>query len=165
MTARLSRQPARETARLHMRPLTPADAAAFRAMTDHPSITGAVNFLPMPFTLADAEALLRSAEDECFWGVWDSATGTLVGTVGTHRHGAAEIEIGYWFAAEARGRGLAHEAVAAILQGLDEHRPGHRIIAECRPENAASWRLLERLGFQPTGTDGERQGRKRLARP
>jgi RimJ/RimL family protein N-acetyltransferase len=40
--------------------------------------------------------------------------------------------------------------------------PERRIFAECRPENVASWRLLEKVGFRASGADGVRSGRKRL---
>ena len=58
------------TARLALRPLAPADAAAFHRMTDEPGILAAVHFLPDPFTPADAEMLIRWAEGgrDAFWG-------------------------------------------------------------------------------------------------
>lgn len=164
MSGRLDRLPPQETARLRLRPLTRADAADFQGMTDEPSITTVVHFLPSPFTREDAEALLRSAGDgaDCFWGIWPRTGGALLGTVGTHLHGENEIEIGYWFAAAARGQGFALEAVQAVTAALKAAFPARRIIAECRPENTASWRLLTRLGFQPTSTAGDRPGRMRL---
>ncbi|GAB0120203.1 GNAT family N-acetyltransferase [Acidisoma sp. 7E03] len=164
MTARLDRLPPQESARLSLRPLTLADAEAFRAMTDEPSINAVVHFLASPFTRKDSEALLRGAGDgaDCFWGVWPRAGGALLGTVGTHLHGEGEIEIGYWFAAAARGQGFAGEAVQVVTAALATAFPARQIIAECRPENTASWRLLTRLGFRPSGTAGHRPGRARL---
>lgn len=153
------------TARLDVRPLTLADAEAFRAMTDEPAITDVVHLLPTPFTLAQAARLIAGQGDgrDCFWGVWPRRETTLIGTVGTHLVGADEIEIGYWFSTAHQGRGFATEAVAGLLAALVEAYRHRRIFAECRPENLASWRLLERLGFEPDGTDGKRDGRKRLS--
>jgi [ribosomal protein S5]-alanine N-acetyltransferase len=64
--------------------------------------------------------------------------------VGENAPGTAEV--GYSLLAEARGRGLATEAVAAVVAsafstGLDQ------VDACCVPENLPSRRLLDALGF------------------
>lgn len=160
----LNRLPAIETERLHLRPLLTSDAEAFRGMTDDPAITSVVHFLSAPFTLNAAEALLQGAGDgkECFWGAWPHETRNLAGTVGTHLHGEGEIEIGYWFSPAVHGLGYATEAVRAIIAALTQNFPERIILAECRPENLASWRLLLRVGFHPAGVAGERPGRMKL---
>ena len=156
--------PAIATERLALRPLKSGDADAFRVMTDEPGITDIVDFLPTPFTLADAACVIAGQGDgrDAFWGVRPLGEATLIGTIGTHLVGEDEIEVGYWFATAQHGRGFASEAVAGLLVMLVEAYPHRCIFAECRPANAASWRLLERLGFAPDGADGKRAGRKRL---
>ncbi|ARP98363.1 GNAT family N-acetyltransferase [Pseudorhodoplanes sinuspersici] len=153
-----------KTERLFIRQLSLADAEAFRAMTDEPAIIDAIHFLERPFTLANAEKLIGSNQDgkDCFWGVWMLGEPALLGTVGTHIRDSETIEIGYWFATAAQGRGFASEAVRGVIGALVRVYPEHLIVAECRPENVASWRLLERAGFQPDGADGNRPGRKSL---
>jgi RimJ/RimL family protein N-acetyltransferase len=150
--------------RLRLRPLGQADAEALREMTDEPTILAAVDILRAPFTLAEAERLIRGHSDgaDCFFGVWPRDGDQLIGVVGAHRHGCDQIEIGYWFASAARGRGLAREAVAAVIGALERAFPDRRLVAECRPQNEASWRLLERIGFRADGAEGARPGRKRL---
>jgi RimJ/RimL family protein N-acetyltransferase len=153
------------TERLNLRALRPSDAGIFREMTDEPAITGAIDFLATPFTLLDAERLLKGNGDgrDCFWGVWlREGEGSLIGAVGTHLRVSDELEIGYWFASSVRGRGVGAEAAGAVVHAVSAAFPGRRIVAECRPQNEASWRLLEKIGFQPDGTDGVRPGRKRL---
>jgi RimJ/RimL family protein N-acetyltransferase len=152
------------TERLSLRALQLSDAGIFREMTDEPAITGVIDFLPAPFTLLDAEKLIKGNGDgkDCFWGVWLRESGALIGAVGTHLHAADELEIGYWFASAARGRGIGAEAAGAVVRAVNAAFPGRRIVAECRPQNEASWRLLEKIGFQADGTDGVRAGRKRL---
>ena len=164
MVMPLQTLPQLKTERLRLRPLAPDDAEAFRAMTDEPVITDVIHFLPTPFQLPDARRLIAGEGDgrDCFWGVWLGQGASLIGTVGTHLHGADEIEIGYWFASSAWGRGFGVEAVSALIQALSAAYPARRIIAECRPQNAASWRLLEKIGFQADGHDGFRPGRRRL---
>jgi RimJ/RimL family protein N-acetyltransferase len=153
-----------QTVRLLLRPCHLGDAGQFCAMTDDPSITSAIDFLPPQFEFEDAERLIVGDGDgrDCFWGVWLNDGDEMIGTVGTHLRGPDAIEIGYWFAAKVRGRGIAAEAVTAVLAKVGSTYPGRMIFAECRPENAASWRLLEKLGFRADGGDGLRPGRKRL---
>ena len=160
----LSGIPDIETDRLFLRPLGLSDADAFRTMTDEPSIIDAIHFLARPFTLVDAEKLLVGDGDgrDCFWGAWRRDVSTLTGTVGTHLKGSGDIEIGYWFALAARGSGLASEAVTGITSALTAAYPDRRIVAECRPQNEGSWRMLEKIGFRADGTEGARQGRRRL---
>lgn len=60
-----------------------------------------------------------------------------------------DAEIGYGLAASARGRGLGTETVG-ILAAWVERQPGvRRVTADALVGNAASRRLLERLGFSP----------------
>ncbi len=56
-------------------------------------------------------------------------------------------EIGYSIVREARGKGVATEAVRALLVQAFDEAALTRINAYCVPENAPSRRLLERLGF------------------
>jgi len=175
--ANLRDLPGLETPRLSIATLRPEDADAVRRLTDDAAITAAVDFLPAPFTLQDAQDLIRSSArgQDCFLGAWIRETGTadapaefaardLVGVVGTHLRGAGVIEIGYWIGGAARGRGFAYEAVAAIIDLLRARFPGRTIVAECRPANVASWGLLEKLGFRDTGEEGHRPGRRLLRR-
>jgi RimJ/RimL family protein N-acetyltransferase len=158
--------PAIETARLVIARLTPDDAAAVRALTDDPAIIGAVHFLSSPFTRADAERLIGG---DChgvdrFFGVRLRAeANALVGIIGGGLRGADEVEIGYWFGPRHWRRGYGAEAVGGFVALLRRTFPARRIVAECRRDNEASWRLLARLGFSPTGQAGERPQREKLA--
>jgi RimJ/RimL family protein N-acetyltransferase len=146
---------------LVLRPLGEGDVAAMVAATDHPSVTSAISFLRHPFTAEDARGLLaRQASGRDVWfGAFRD--GVLAGVVGCHEAGG-EVEIGYWFSPEQRGRGLARASAALVRDWAREVRPGLPLIAECRPDNAASWRLLAAIGFVPTGEAGARDGRMRL---
>ena len=164
--------PRLETARLSIIGLAPGDARSLRRLTDDPAITEAVDFLPTPFTLRDAEDLIRrglQARGDRFLGAWTrrdptgtEPEGTLVGVVGTHLRGPGAIEIGYWIGGAGRGQGFATEAVSAIIGLLARRFPARTIVAECRPGNVASWGLLRKLGFRDTGEEGHRPGRRLL---
>jgi [ribosomal protein S5]-alanine N-acetyltransferase len=78
----------------------------------------------------------------------------MIGTVGLLRfdldHGHAEV--GYEIARRHWGRGFAPEAVAAILRYGFTVLGLHRIEAGVLPENDASVRVLQKLGFVEEGT-------------
>ena len=150
------------TLRLRLEPLRLADAEALQRISDDPLVISSINFLTAPFTIEDARVLIHGGEGDVFFGAWHSATGDLVGVVGSHLVGEHEIEIGYWMATRFAGQGYASEAARGVIDLLRAAHPSRTIFAECRPQNAASWRVLEKLGFRPTGEDGHRDGRKRL---
>lgn len=155
--------PESETARCRLAPLRIEDAAELQALTDDPVITEAVIILPTPFTPADAEALIRAQDSGAalYLGVRDRTAGALAGVVGVHRHQDA-VEVGYWIGAAFRGRGYATEAVRGLVDLLAQRFPRQAIFAECRPENRASWNVLTKTGFRPTGLTGARPGRQVL---
>ena len=155
------------TARLMLRPLVPAEAEALRAVSDEPAIAAAIPFLAQPFTLAAARALIakNAGGQDRFLGLWQRGEEALVGVVGLHLRGARDLEIGYWIGCAFRGQGYASEAGAGALELVAAALPRRRVIAECRPENLASSRVLEKLGFRPTGETGTRPGRRLFARP
>jgi RimJ/RimL family protein N-acetyltransferase len=65
-----------------------------------------------------------------------------------------EVEVGYALAPRARGSGLASETVA-LLAGWALSQPGVRLLcARVAVGNAASLRLLDRLGFAADGESG-----------
>jgi [ribosomal protein S5]-alanine N-acetyltransferase len=80
--------------------------------------------------------------------------GRIIGECGTKAPPGPEgaVEIGYGLAPPSRGRGLGTEAVAALVDWLDECEDVGVVTAEVQVENVASWRVLERLGFCESGT-------------
>jgi [ribosomal protein S5]-alanine N-acetyltransferase len=87
-------------------------------MTDEPTITDVIHFLPTPFTLADAPHLIEGEGDgcDCFWCIWRRESSALIGTVDTHLKEVDEIEIGYWLTSSACGHGFGTEAVAPVVR-------------------------------------------------
>lgn len=153
-----------QTARLTIRPLTADDSAALSSLTDDPAITQAVHFLPSPFTRADAERLIAGNDaGNCFLGAFRGSE--LIGVVGSHAHGSDRLEIGYWIGSRFQRQGFAAEAAGAVIAQLRRLYPERQIVAECRPANEGSWNLLHKLGFRPTGEQGDRPGRALLTLP
>lgn len=88
----------------------------------------------------------------------------LIGDIGVRLDADGRgAEIGYTFAPEARGRGYATEAVAAVVDHLLGPAIGvERVEAWTDVDNVRSRRLLERVGFGHVGDDG---GEAHYARP
>lgn len=147
------------TERCRIERLTARDAPALAAITDA-SVTAQVHFLPASFGEAEAQALIAEGD---YHAVRDAAGAELLGVIGVHRREGGGHEVGYWFGAAARGRGVATEAVRGVVRALAAARPGGAIVAECRPGNARSLALLRRIGFRETGETGRRPGRMLLA--
>jgi RimJ/RimL family protein N-acetyltransferase len=149
------------TARLDLCALGLADAAALRAVTADPAVTAVIPFLPEPFGLQQAEALLRQqdAGRDLYLGLWRRSDAALVGALGVHLRAPQCLEMGYWLPARHHGLGYASEAAAAVAAAYAGAFPQHRLGAECRPDNAASRRVLTKAGFRSTGRPGTRPDR------
>jgi ribosomal-protein-alanine N-acetyltransferase len=59
--------------------------------------------------------------------------------------------IGYWVSSEVVGGGVATAAVALVVDHAFSSAGLHRIEATVRPENAASLRVLRKVGFREEG--------------
>jgi ribosomal-protein-alanine N-acetyltransferase len=60
-------------------------------------------------------------------------------------------QIGYWVDRRLAGRGIIPAAVAVTTDHCFFRRGLHRMEVNIRPENAASLRVVEKLGFRPEG--------------
>jgi RimJ/RimL family protein N-acetyltransferase len=105
-------------------------------------------------TLERVRGLIEHQERHGFskWGVRERASGALVGDCGIQLlEGGPDVELGFHLRRSMWGRGYATEAAGACLDaaftglGLDE------VIAIVAPGNAASVRVLEKIGMQPAG--------------
>jgi RimJ/RimL family protein N-acetyltransferase len=126
--------------------------AIVRACQD-PEILHWIPVIPRPYTEEHARAFVRgewSTEPGRQFAVTEN--GGLVGSIGmrvndVNRNG----HIGYWCAPEARGRGVTTRALRLVCRyGFDELRLG-RLELITDPDNRASQRVAEKVGFQREG--------------
>ena len=88
--------------------------------------------------------------------VW-GAEGILVGETGFHAppDGSGTVEVGYSVVPGYRGRGIAPEATRALIEHAFAGGAVRRVVAGCLQDNAASRRVLEKLGMRLAGSYGE----------
>lgn len=103
----------------------------------------------------DTLAALRAyfADEHSDWRTWAvtcSGDDRAVGFVAAGVRRAGVVEVGYLFARDTWGRGIATEAVSAVLTQLFAEGT-RRVFADTDPDNVHSIRLLERLGFTLEG--------------
>jgi RimJ/RimL family protein N-acetyltransferase len=153
------------TNRLLLRPGWMEDAPALAAAIGAQAVVRNLATAPRPYHVADAKAwLAQPAGDLPRCLIFARTTGRplLVGGIGLQSAGD-EVELGYWIAQGHWNRGYATEAGHALLAlARDSLRLCLcRIAAGHFTDNPASGRVLEKLGFTPTGERGLRHSAAR----
>lgn len=151
------------TERLVLRLLTPEDAPAMYTVFSDPEVMRYGAGSPWTTMEQADEYLVKGAESLASGtalrvGIALQATGMLVGQAGLWAFSEQNrrCDIGYSLAREHWGKGYASEAVRALLGYGFDRLDLNRVEADIDPRNAASARVLERLGFQREGYMPER---------
>lgn len=146
-----------ETPRLHLRPLTLADAPRMRQLSNHQAISAQTLTFPFPQPEGWAEERIQrgtdlAAKGEAYpWAICDRS-GEIVGYISLGleaRH--AKAELGYWIGETYWGKGYATEAASEVLSYALEVLKLNRVGATVFPHNLASVRVLEKLGMKKEG--------------
>ena len=139
---------------MHLRPLDPdRDADALHAIFgDEESCL----YMPGPATTSvdETRALLTrytKGLEDVSWAVCDSANGPALGRVALIPKEREIWEAACMFAPAARGRGLATAALAKVIEEVFETHGARRIFADIDPDNHASIRVFQKLGFTHEG--------------
>jgi len=140
--------------RLLLRPVWPEDWQRILGGIADKAIVANLARAPWPYREDDARAFtaLPIAPKEPRFVITQADTAQVVGCIGIdHLEDRPDaIELGYWIARPYWGRGYATEAGHAVLQIA--RTLGHtQVIASHFEDNPASGRVLQKLGFEPTG--------------
>jgi RimJ/RimL family protein N-acetyltransferase len=109
------------------------------------------------FTREETEVMLAHVERHWqahgfgLWAAEEKETDALIGRVGLsyHREWPDDPEVGWLIDAPWQGRGLATEAGAACIGYAFEDLGFERVVSITTSENAASRRVMAKLGFTP----------------
>lgn len=150
-----------ETQRLALHPLTveELEKLAERYRGEDAELTKAYTDMAEGCRQHPAQYLWYTA-----WGICLRETGAMIGDGGFKGLPPdGRPEIGYGLESPYWGHGYATEAAEALCRWALEQPGVTAIEAETAPDNAASQRVLAKLGFEPTGAIGEEGPRFRLA--
>jgi [ribosomal protein S5]-alanine N-acetyltransferase len=147
-----------ETARLSLRPFAADDRGAIHAVYADPEVMRYVGH-GAHRTPAETARALRGYADSLaargygFVAVVERATGAVVGDAGLHPLAGRgpDVELGYTLARSAWGHGYATEVGGALVAHAFEALGMPRVMAQVEPANAASRRVVEKLGMAERG--------------
>ena len=145
------------TERLRLRPFQVEDLEAFVAYRSDPEVARYQSW-DVSYSMTDAQSFLTSQRQMELGqpGEWlqlaivDRRTGSLCGDCAARVEIDPPVtaEVGVTLAPSRQSKGLATEALAAVVTALFEQHGIHRVFAEADDRNAPVKRLLERLGFR-----------------
>jgi RimJ/RimL family protein N-acetyltransferase len=154
--------PVLETSRVRVEPIGPDRARALLSGAPEPGLAWEEGF-PLAPLLESLRKVTGEPGGPVIFGPFFAyviirrSDGRAVGDIGFHGPPGpdGDVEVGYALAPAARGAGLARASVVLMARWAFA-QPGVRTVsARVEPDNAASVRLLERLGFEIEGRAGD----------
>ena len=153
--------PTIETPRLRLRPLASSDEADLVALDSDPEVmryVGSPAGVKSPAETAE-RARLRIRETQRgdyeplgFWRIEGRGDRAFHGVGALVRMPESnDVEVAYRLARSAWGRGIATEAASALVAHALGPLGLPRVVAVTYPENQASQRVLDKLGFERRG--------------
>ncbi len=142
------------TKRLTLRPGWIEDAPELARAIGQWEVVRNLSRAPWPYTLGHAEQFLASprVQSEGLLIVAPQDEGArIVGCIGLRPVSGSGWELGYWVVPDCQGRGYATEAGRGLIAFAQETLRLPQIEAGYHVENPASGRVLQKLGFEPTG--------------
>ncbi len=141
------------TDRLRARKMTPGDLDDLASLNQNPEVMVTLGGQKSrEQTLESLAALIKHFDEHGFsyWIIEDKETGVLMGRAGlrrVHIDGADEVELGYAFLPEYWGKGYATEIGKELVRIAFEEVGLSNIVCFALPENKASQRVMEKIGF------------------
>ena len=143
-----------------LRPWTLDDVPAIARACDEPEIARWIHQMPSPYGEHDAREYVLATQASwregtgAFFAILPGRSGEPVGSIAMHVTDPmfGNVEVGYWTATEARGRGLTTRALRLISRWAIEDVGAERVQLRADVRNAASLRVAEKAGFTREGT-------------
>ena len=162
-----SRLPVLETDRLILRPVLNRDAKDIFAYASDPEVARYVLWEPHR-TVADTRSYIRYMRAlyrrgfPASWAVTLRETGRVIGTIGFmwYSEASCSAEVGYSFSRAFWNRGIATEALSAVIRSVFASLPVNRLEAQHDLRNPASGRVMEKCGMRKEGILRQRMKNK-----
>ena len=141
------------TERLQLNPIVQSDAVRIaELLADDLETIQMTEDLPDPCTPESAKDWVRARRrpGENIFAIQVNETGVLIGCVGIKQDGAV-VHLTYWIGRAYWNNGYATEAAWLVVRNA-RSLGVTKVVSEVFVENAASVRVLEKLGFQNVGT-------------
>lgn len=125
---------------------------ALVAACNDPEITRWIPVIPSPYTVDDALAFVRGEFRPLEHSLAITLDGVLAGAIGLGVNSENyRGRIGYWIAATARNHGLCTRALRLLSRWALDERGLQRLDLITDPDNVASQRVAEKVGFRREG--------------
>lgn len=151
-------QPTLRTERLILRPFVMDDAPEVQRLAGERDVAATTLHVPHPYP--DGAAALWIDESALAWeagkgashAITDATSGDLFGAIGISiAPEYLQAELGYWIGTAYWNRGLCTEAGRAVLELAFDSLSLHRVQARHFTRNAASGRVMRKLGMRLEG--------------
>jgi len=110
------------------------------------------NYEPIMEQMTKAEAEKRLADSsKSAYFIIQKKDGTSIGLIVCFGQSSGSITVGYAIKPSEHGKGYGTEALQLIIDYLFLAKDVHRVQANTDPENKASQRILEKVGFKKEG--------------
>ncbi|HXC56772.1 MAG TPA: GNAT family N-acetyltransferase [Rhizomicrobium sp.] len=146
------------TQRLILRAPMMTDKSVFVTLLDDYEVARNLGPVPHPYTdtlfrefLVRSDAERREGTDFNF-AVTRAMDGAFMGMCSVHAGEDGDWELGYWYGRPYWGQGYASEAAGPVMRFAFDDMGAARLTSGWFFDNPASGRVLEKLGFTPTGT-------------
>lgn len=138
-----------------LRPWRLEDAPAVAAACSDPEIPRWIPLVPAPYTEADGityvQGCIDAGESRHPFAIVDAGDATFHGSIDVSVNSMGTGQIGYWLAREARGRGVCTAALRRLCRFAFEDLKLERLELMTDPDNVASQRVAEKVGFRREG--------------
>lgn len=148
-----------ESERLILRPPEWSDVPAMLPLIGEWDVAKNLGTVPHPYAESDAREFFdrlesrRNEGKDFTFAVTAKANGAYLGACGVHPRDAGETELGYWLGQPYWGKGFATEAARAVARFAFAELALDSLVAGWFFDNPASGRVLEKLGFAPSGEE------------
>lgn len=149
-----------QTDRIILRPWQESDAEALFKYASSPEVGPRAGWPPHKSVEESREIIRTIFSSDTMWAVVLKGTNEAIGCAGylTADHSnlniaADECEVGYWIGQPYWNQGICTEAMKLVVDYCLNVKKFKTLWGGYFPENPASGRVMEKLGFTPTGDE------------